>query len=72
MRTREQERARYAWMTLDEAALELGGVSVTHVMRLVEDGDLRARNVARRGAKRPSWRIDPETVERFNTSRTTP
>jgi hypothetical protein len=70
VRTAQAEQAAYTWLTPREAAEQIGGVSVTHVMQLVSDREIRARNVARAGAKRPRWRIDPASVRAFNDRRT--
>lgn len=69
MRTKEQEQARYRWPSPAEAAQRLGGVSAEHVIRLIKDGALRARNVARPKARRPEYRVDPASIEEFNRSR---
>lgn len=72
-RSVEQEIARYRWVTTTRAAEMIGGeepVSTTHVVRLIEDGELEARDVSRPGSKRPEWRVNPETVERFLDRRT--
>ncbi|MFH5806323.1 helix-turn-helix domain-containing protein [Alienimonas sp. DA493] len=56
-------------LTVDAAAAELG-VTGPHVRVLIGDGELRAIDIARRGAKRPRWRIDPDEVLRFCERRT--
>lgn len=72
-RSPEAERARYQWVTTGTAAKMIGGevaVSTTHVLRLIEARELRARNVAMPGSKRKDWRIDPASVEEFLSKRT--
>lgn len=70
-RSPEDEQKRYAWITTGRAAELIGGdkpVSTSHVVRLIEAGQLTARNVSL--GKRADWRIDPESVERFLDRRT--
>lgn len=47
--------------TLSEVADALGGLSYRHVRRLVQTGQLRARNVATPGDK-PRWRVTPQAL----------
>lgn len=71
-RTPEQETARYCWITTSEAARRIGGsepVSTEHVSNLIRERAFRARNVARPGAKRPEWRVDPESLDAWLESR---
>lgn len=72
MRTTTQEVARYVWLTPAEAGERIGGVSADHVLRLVKEGALRARDVSRPKAKRKEYRIDPASVEEFNETRMVP
>lgn len=72
-RSPEAEKARYGWVTTGEAAIRIGGedpVSTSHVIRLIEAKELRARNVAMPGSKRKDWRIDPASIEEFLDRRT--
>lgn len=72
-RSVEQEEARYAWISTTLAASRIGGeppVSTSHVVRLIEDGELEARDVSRPGSKRPEWRVSPESVDAFLARRT--
>lgn len=72
-RSIESEELRYRWVTTARAAEMIGGaqpVSTTHVVRLIEDGELEARDVSRPGAVRPEWRVNPATVEAFLARRT--
>jgi hypothetical protein len=67
-RTPEAERYRYAWMPVSDAAKLIGGkkpVSRTHVVRLIEAGLLKARNVGIPGGKRREWRVDPASIEAY-------
>lgn len=73
-RSPELERLRYAWVTTSKAAELIGGekpVSTAHVVRLIEVGALRARNVAMPTATRKDWRIDPASIEKFLDGQTT-
>jgi excisionase family DNA binding protein len=49
--------------TVREVAEQLN-CSVTHVYNLIHSGEIEAVNIAGEG-KRPSWRIPPEQVIRF-------
>lgn len=69
MRTKQQEVARYRWLSPAEAGERIGGVSRDHVIRLLKEGELRARNVALASSKRPDYRIDPDSVDEFNRRR---
>jgi hypothetical protein len=72
-RSIEAEEARYGWISTTLAAARIGGdppVSTAHVVRLIEDGELEARDVSRPDSKRPEWRVNPESVEAFLTRRT--
>lgn len=72
-RSPEAEQARYQWVTTAKAAELIGGdepVSTSHVLRLIEAKELRARNVAMPGSKRKDWRVDPASVEEFLDRRT--
>ena len=64
MRTKRQEVARYNWLTPGEAAERIR-CSAEHAIQLLRDGDLEGINVAREGAKRREYRIDPLSVDRF-------
>jgi len=57
-------------LTTSEAARQLG-VSVDHVLGLIHSLVLPAVNVARAGAKRARYRIDPHDLQRFITARRT-
>lgn len=72
-RSPEQERSRYQWLSTGEAAKRIGGkkpVSTAHVLRLIKAGLLRARNVGIPG-KRPEWRVDPVSLDKFLDDNTT-
>jgi hypothetical protein len=67
-RTVEQEEARWGWLSTSVAAQRIGGeppVSTEHIVGLIEDGELRARDVSRKGSKRPEYRVDPASLEEF-------
>lgn len=67
-RTPEQEQLRYAWISTTEAARRIGGatpVTNDHVLALVQDGELEARDVSRKDAKRKEYRINPASVDAF-------
>lgn len=41
------------------------GISPEQVIAFIHSGELRASNLARRGCKRPRWRISPEALRDF-------
>ncbi|TWT66920.1 Helix-turn-helix domain protein [Posidoniimonas polymericola] len=53
-----------AYLTPSDIAIQLG-VSRAHVSRLIQSGSLRATNVARPTAKRPTYRIDADALAAF-------
>jgi len=58
---------------VSEAARRLG-VSDTHIINLIEGGELEAIDISSRRGKRANWRIPREALERFqsrNSSMTT-
>ena len=55
--------------TIREAAARMS-MGVQTVYRLVWAGELQRTNVARPGAKRPSWRISDTAIETFTAKRT--
>lgn len=72
-RSIEAEELRYRWISTTLAAERIGGeppVSSAHVVRLIEDGVLEARDVSRPAAKRPEWRVNPASVDAFLRRRT--
>jgi hypothetical protein len=73
-RTEEQERARYNWITTGAAAERIGGedepVSTSHVLALIEAGEIRARHVGLASSKRKDWRVDPASIDEFLNKRT--
>lgn len=72
-RSEEAEEARYQWVSTPLAAARIGGeppVSTSHVVRLIEDGELEARDVSRPGSKRPEWRVNPDSIDAFLSRRT--
>lgn len=67
-RSVEDEVIRYGWISTTLAAQRIGGdppVSTEHVVGLIEDGELRAQDVSRKGSRRAEYRVDPESVEEF-------
>lgn len=53
-------------------AAELLGVDVEQVLRWIHDGSLAAFDMARAGAKRPTWRIAEADLAKFLMSRRSP
>jgi excisionase family DNA binding protein len=47
------------------------GVAAETVIGWIRDGELRAANVARRGCRRPRYRVDPADLEAFLAARRT-
>lgn len=39
------------------------------VLLMIHDGELRAFDISKRGAKKPRWRVPINAVERFETAR---
>lgn len=68
MRTVEQEQALARGLSTKDVAHKLG-VSVPHVNGLIDDGELRAVDTARKGSKVPHWRIMEDDLEAFIESR---
>jgi hypothetical protein len=46
------------------------GCKASTVLGFIRNGELAAVNLARRGAKRPRWRISPEAIRDFEHART--
>ena len=69
MRTSEESRALYTWLTTSEVADSLG-CSKEHVRALIRAGDLRALVVNPRSS-RPDYRIAPDELRRFVAAHTT-
>ncbi len=72
--TPDQESARYNWVPTRIAAEMIGGaepVSTDHVLGLIRDCELSARDIRRKGSRRPEWRIDPRSIEAFLDRRET-
>lgn len=72
-RTIEAEQARYRWISTTLAAQRIGGeppVTTGHIVNLIDDGELEARDVSRPGSRRPEWRVNPESVDAFLARRT--
>lgn len=71
MRTAEQDRAASLWLRPAVVAADPRlDVSVAQVRRYIADGELEAMDTASKGSKRPSYRINPESVEAFIRRRT--
>lgn len=75
MRTVEQERARYTWMTPRQFG-EAIGVGEEHVRDLIRDGVFPADadppevlDVRRPGSRRPEYRLSAEALARFYRER---
>lgn len=66
LRTIEEERARYNWLTPGQFAEEVG-VSEEYIRSLIRDGELGGggdvMDVGRRG--RRMYRLHPRTLEKF-------
>ena len=69
MRTAEESRALYTWLTTSEVADSLR-CSPTHVRALIRAGDLRAF-VSNPRSSRPDYRIAPDELRRFVDAHTT-
>lgn len=67
MRTREQARAAYTHLRPSRVAEQLD-CSVQHVINLIKRGHLPAKNIGT--ARRPEYRIAPESLEAFLDART--
>jgi hypothetical protein len=70
MRTKQQEIARYRWLT-PAAFGERIGVSAEHVRSLIQAGEIRALDVSLPGSKRVEYRISDSEYERFVEARAT-
>lgn len=64
----ERQTARFNRMSPAKAAKILG-VSAAQVRTYIEDGELKARDFAKHGAKKPYYLIDPADVEAFDEAR---
>ena len=69
MRTKEQERIYFNWITTGEAGRRLGGIDSEQVRKLGKRKKIRMRNV-NEGGKQPSWMVDPASVEEYNRRNT--
>jgi Helix-turn-helix domain len=58
-------------LTLQQARQRLG-LSENAMAKLVRTGAIRAIDVSAPGARRRTWRIDPEALDAFLAERTTP
>lgn len=71
MRNADQDRAAYNWPAPSEVAADPRlHASTKHVHRLIAAGELEAMDISQPGSKRPTYRINPASVERFIASRT--
>lgn len=68
MRTKEQEQAAHGGLSTKEVAQRLG-VSVAHVIGLIDDDELRAVDTARKGSKVPHWKIMEADLDDFIAAR---
>jgi excisionase family DNA binding protein len=64
----ERHTARRGAVRVADAASQLE-VSTKHVRTLIEDGELRALNVARRDAKRAEYRLQQSDIDDFKRRR---
>ena len=69
MRTAEQERARFNWITTGEAGKRLG-VKPAKVRELIGRKKLTALNV-NEGGSQPSYMVDPVSVDAYLARNTT-
>ena len=69
MRTSEEYRALYSWLTTSEVADSLR-CSPEHVRALIRAGDLRAL-VINPSSTRPTYMVDPKELRRFVDAHTT-
>jgi excisionase family DNA binding protein len=65
----ERHTARRTWLTTAQAGERLG-VSAEHVRKLIDDRELRAMDVSRRGAKAKEYRVKVEWCDDFERRRT--
>lgn len=79
-RTRQQEKARFSWLSTAEFGERCGGITSESVCLMIADGWFgltpdgipECLNVGKVGAKRSEWRIHPSAVERFYRERRSP
>lgn len=69
MRGAMQSFAAYNWLTVTETAESLS-VSRSHVLRLIQGGELEACDVSTPGAKRPTYHVNPASLTAFVKRRT--
>lgn len=51
-------------LTIRQAAAEIN-VCRNTLRAMIDDGRVRAKNIARPGAKKPTWRVVAESLEEF-------
>ena len=51
-------------LTIRQAAAELN-VCRNTLRAMIDDGRIRAKNIARPGAKKPTWRVVAESLQEF-------
>jgi len=54
-----------AMLTIEQVMTELGIASKTTIEKYRKQGDIRFRNIAPSGSRRPLWRCDSRELERF-------
>lgn len=64
----ERQQARFTRISPAKAG-EMLGMSAEQIRGFIEDGELRARDFSRKGAKKPYYLLDPADVEAFDLAR---
>lgn len=68
MRNGVQTFAAFNWPTVTEVC-ELTGWSRSHTLRLIASGELAACDISSKGSKRPTYHVDPASVDAFRKRR---
>lgn len=63
--TPETSRILYNWITLQQAAKQLGGMSADHVLALGELGELEIIDLRLPDAKRGMYRVNPDGIPKL-------
>jgi excisionase family DNA binding protein len=71
MRTPQQEQAAFQWLTVNEVASDPRlRVSGSIIRRMIEAGELAAIDISSPGSKRPTYRVNPASVDDLVKRRT--
>jgi hypothetical protein len=71
VRTAAQDRAAFRWRTVAEVADDPRlSVSAAQVRKYIAAGELEAIDISSPGSTRPTYRINPESVDRMVRART--